>query len=172
MKAKISALMDGELQDQEFAESMRALREGGEALETWRRYHLISDALRDTTLLSAGFSQRVEERLAAEPTVLAPMRPPQRAGQGRGMLVKAAAAVAAVAFVGLAGMELLSGVGDSGGTQTAKAPVQPGAAEIARVPLPSAARDYLLAHQNYSPRGSLQGMAAYVRTVSDKPSAR
>ena len=143
MKAKISALMDGELQDQEFAELMRALREGGDALETWRRYHLISDALHDTQLLSAGFSLRVQQRLAAEPTVLAPARTPQRAGRGRLMLLKAAASVAAIAFVGLAGMELLSGLGDSGGMQTAKAPVQPApiAAESLRVPLPSAASE-------------------------------
>jgi hypothetical protein len=31
---------------------------------------------------------------------------------------------------------------------------------------PEAANDYLLAHQGYSPRISLQGMAPYVRTVS------
>ena len=28
--------------------------------------------------------------------------------------------------------------------------------------------DYLLAHQGFSPRGSLQGMAPYARTVSDQ----
>jgi hypothetical protein len=37
----------------------------------------------------------------------------------------------------------------------------------ALVPLPSSANDYLLAHQGFSPRMSLQGMAPYVRTVSD-----
>jgi len=36
------------------------------------------------------------------------------------------------------------------------------------VPLPSATNDYLLAHQGFSPRASLQGMAPYVRTVSDQ----
>jgi hypothetical protein len=35
------------------------------------------------------------------------------------------------------------------------------------VPPPSAANDYLLAHQGFSPRVALQGMTAYVRTVSD-----
>jgi hypothetical protein len=38
----------------------------------------------------------------------------------------------------------------------------------ARIPLPSATNDYLLAHQSYSPRITLQGMAPYVRTVSDE----
>jgi hypothetical protein len=35
------------------------------------------------------------------------------------------------------------------------------------VPPPSAANDYLLAHQGFSPRVALQGMTAYIRTVSD-----
>jgi hypothetical protein len=40
-------------------------------------------------------------------------------------------------------------------------------AEFVRVALPREANDYLLAHQSYSPRNSLQGVAPYVRTVSD-----
>jgi hypothetical protein len=38
---------------------------------------------------------------------------------------------------------------------------------MVNVPLPSAANDYLLAHQGFSPRVSLQGMAPYVRTVAE-----
>jgi len=36
------------------------------------------------------------------------------------------------------------------------------------IPLPTAANDYLLAHQGFSPRMSLQGMLPYVRTVSEQ----
>jgi hypothetical protein len=35
-----------------------------------------------------------------------------------------------------------------------------------RLPITSATRDYLIAHQAFSPRNSLQGMAPYVRSVS------
>jgi hypothetical protein len=35
------------------------------------------------------------------------------------------------------------------------------------IPLPSATNDYLFAHQGFSPRVSLQGMAPYVRTVAE-----
>jgi hypothetical protein len=38
----------------------------------------------------------------------------------------------------------------------------------AMVPLPTGTNDYLLAHQGFSPRVSLQGMAPYVRTVSEQ----
>jgi hypothetical protein len=41
-----------------------------------------------------------------------------------------------------------------------------------RLPLTSAAQDYLIAHQAFSPRNSLQGMAPYVRSVSDQTAAR
>ncbi len=52
----------------------------------------------------------------------------------------------------------------------AKAP-QPGlpvkeAALTVQVAPPAAANDYLYAHQGYSPRNSLQGVAPYVRMVS------
>jgi hypothetical protein len=52
----------------------------------------------------------------------------------------------------------------------AQAPVPGAAPKPAIVPLPTQANDYLLAHQVFSPRVSLQGMAPYVRTVSE-PSA-
>ena len=150
MKEQISALMDGEL---DAAEVFDQLRVEGEALETWRTYHLISDAMRDTRLLSAGFAARVAERLAAEPTVLAPTRkqPVQR------FALAAAAGVAGVALVGW----------------MAFAPQPQVAAPIAKtpapaaMPLPASANDYLLAHQGFSPRVSLQGMAPYVRTVAE-----
>jgi hypothetical protein len=37
------------------------------------------------------------------------------------------------------------------------------------VPLPNAANDYLLAHQGFSPRVSLQGMTPYVLTIAEHP---
>src|SRR6185295_14063296 len=74
MKTKISELMDGELGSREAAAPLDALRFEGEARETWRSYHLIGDAMRDTRMLSAGFASRVSARLAQEPTVIAPGR--------------------------------------------------------------------------------------------------
>jgi hypothetical protein len=42
----------------------------------------------------------------------------------------------------------------------------------ANVPMPGEVNDYLLAHQNFSPRSNLQGVAPYVRTVSDSARPR
>ena len=72
MKDRISEFMDGELDDRSAAEVINALGRDGEARDAWRTYHLIGDALRDSSLLSAGFTARVARALQAEPTVLAP----------------------------------------------------------------------------------------------------
>src|SRR5258708_33533294 len=74
MNDKISALMDGELDDKSTAEMIDWLGRDGDALHAWRAYHLISDAMRDSRVLSEGFTARVAARLSAEPALLAPAR--------------------------------------------------------------------------------------------------
>jgi sigma-E factor negative regulatory protein RseA len=96
MNERISQLMDGELDEPAIETTLAALRREAHAAETWRTYHLIGDAMRDTPLLSAGFVARLAERLAAEPTVLAPARRAPRLRRAWA----AAASVAAVALVG------------------------------------------------------------------------
>jgi sigma-E factor negative regulatory protein RseA len=157
-KEQVSALMDGELDERAAGEAIQQLRHEGEGLDTWRIYHLISDGMRDTRLLSAGFTARLSERLAAEPTVLAPSALPGRTPAHR----FAYAAAASLAAVGLVGWLAFAPQ-----PEVAR-PVAQAQPPVAIVPLPSAANDYLLAHQGFSPRVSLQGMAAYVRTVADR----
>src|SRR5258705_9297464 len=105
MKDRISQLMDGELDDRAAADAIHALsgedKAGdGEARDTWRMYHLISDAMRDTPVLSAGFAARVAEKLAAEPTVLSPNRLKPQPRAWFAMPAAAAAGLAGVALVG------------------------------------------------------------------------
>ena len=158
MKEKISALMDGELEGRAAEEAVESLRGEGEALESWRMYHLISDGMRDTRLLSAGFTARVSQRLAAEPTILAPGRLPGRTPAQR----FAYAAVATAAAVGLVSWLAFGPQPQAPREQMAKeTPITP-----VTVQLTSSANDYLLAHQGFSPRVSLQGMVPYVRTVA------
>ena len=164
MNDRISALMDGEVDQKSAAQLIEALTRDAEAVRTWRNYHLIGDAMRGGLLLSEGFTERLAQRLAAEPTVLAPRR--IRTESPRLFTVSAAAAsLAAVAFVGWMAF--------APQTQVAPAPVAqiqaPVEAKPVLVPLPNAANDYLLAHQGFSPRVSLQGMAPYVLTVAEHP---
>jgi sigma-E factor negative regulatory protein RseA len=171
MKSKISAMMDGELAETELGEPLRALREDGEALEAWRKYHLIGDALRDTQMLSRGFSTRMAERLALEPTVLAPASLPRRHERARNRLpLSLAAGFAAVALVGALAFQAYGPQIDQV-AQNKAAERAPVTASVV-VPMPVRVNDYLLAHQHYSPRSTLQGVAPYVRTVSDSARPR
>jgi hypothetical protein len=79
--------------------------------------------------------------------------------------LSAAASLAAVALVGW-----LAFAPQPASQLTTPAPVAqaPAEAKPNLVPLPTAANDYLLAHQGFSPRVRLQGMAPYVRTVSEQ----
>lgn len=174
MKAKISELMDGELEGPEATRLMSALREEGDGREAWRLYHTIGDALRDTRALSPGFGERMQARLAAEPTVLAPVEPREAGIRARGFLVPLTAAAAAAGMVGWLAFTPQSEAPSRNGLPLATAPVvQPTpvavGAEPAPAPLPVGTDDYLLAHQNYASRNLLHGVAPYVRTVSGRP---
>ena len=171
MKEKISALMDGELEGRAAEELIDELRRGGEPIEAWRLYHVAGDAMRDTRLLSEGFAARLAQRLAAEPTVLAPRRMERKPRSWMAMPAAIAASAAGVALVGW--LAFAPQQPHQAAAPLAQAPAAaPALAKAdkkpARIPLPSATPDYLLAHQGFSPRVSLQGMAPYARTVSDE----
>lgn len=171
-------MMDGELDDRGFAQAYDTLGRDDEALGAWRTYHLISDAMRDTPVLSPAFAARVAERIGNEPTIVAPGR--MVAEPRRWFALSAAASIAAVGLVGW----MAFGPQQPGSLQgpVAKAPEAAAPAKAAAalaqgnpvlVPPPVSANDYLLAHQGFSPRVWLQGMAPYVRTVSEPaPGAR
>jgi sigma-E factor negative regulatory protein RseA len=164
MKDRLSALMDGELDDKSAAEVIQALGKDHEAVRTWRTYQLISDAMRGSRLLSADFTARFSERLAKEPVVFAPRAhfPSVQAEPRKWVVLSAAATVAAVSLVAWVAF-----APQPGPATAPVAQVQPDN-KPNLVPLPSAANDYLLAHQGFSPRVFLQGVAPYIRTVSEQ----
>lgn len=70
-KEHISALMDNE---QALPSSMNSLAKDKELLDTWDRYHLIRDALKDDlpTYIDIDLSSRIAAAIEQEPTILAP----------------------------------------------------------------------------------------------------
>jgi len=174
MKAKISALMDGELDARELGEPLAALGRDGEAFEAWRTYHLISDTLQGRAMLTHDCLRRVAARLAEEPVLIGPLPSDvARPARPRWFVPSAlAASLAAVALVGWMAFAPQEQGGPLPG-QLAEAQPRPVPAVVQvaketpqRLPMSAATRDYLIAHQAYSPRNSLQGMAPYVRSVS------
>jgi sigma-E factor negative regulatory protein RseA len=171
MKERISELMDGELEPGAARQAIDALVRDAQALDTWRRYQLISDAMRDTPLLSPGFTDRLAARLEREATVMAPGRLAEEPRRPRAWMPMPAAVAASLAALGLVGWLAFSPQAQVP-APVPLAQVQPETkalpAKPQNIPLPHATPDYLLAHQGFSPRVSLQGMAAYARTVSDE----
>jgi len=164
---KISALMDGELDERQARDQMARLNREEELTEHWRTFHLIGDTLRgERALLSADFNHRLAARLGQEPTVLAPRNAPAR--RMVTYALSAAASLSAVALV--AWMAFNNPMATR--TEVAKSPT-PATPAVAVVPVqptsvPSdgSMNEYLLAHQGFSPSTTIQGVAPYIRSVS------
>ncbi len=94
----ISALMDDEFDHH----SLNELLQDDDLKQTWTRYHLIGDCLRDHLpgQIDSNFAQRVRAQLADEPTLLAPVA---RSNHGLKPLMgfAIAASVALVAVLGI-----------------------------------------------------------------------
>ena len=164
MNENISRLMDGEI-DPCDVDALCAGLKRPDAMATWTCYHVIGDALRGSETVCAGFSDRFAERFAAEPTVLAPQR---RADHNVATWTWAAAAsLAAVTVVGWTAMSL---VGEMPAA-VAKAG-EASAVSAARVRPSTVPADYLLAHQEYSPAATIQGVGPYMRAVATQSGDR
>jgi sigma-E factor negative regulatory protein RseA len=173
----VSTLMDGELDSDEAAREIARFKEDPARRDSWIAYHAIGDALRGEharTCLSPDFSKRFSERLALEPTVLAPRSRISKSKQNWALAI--AASVTAFAAVGVMTVNTLN-PGVTSGDLLAKAPaakppvvaLQP-AEPIKVEPVVAAAEhmhEYLLAHQGISPSTAIQGVTPYIRTVSN-----
>ena len=166
---KVSALMDGELDEHEARRVVLGLKDAGEARESWAAYHTIGDVLRGESLPAFDVSGRVAAAVADEPAIVAP-RQPARMNRPLTYALSAAASVLAVAVVG---WMAFSGNPSTLPLEIARnAPVQK-APETQLVSTPSDGQmnDYLLAHQGVSPSNRLHGVAPYIRTISMDPAA-
>lgn len=71
--AWLSALLDGELADDEVMRSVERVGKEASSSRRWREYCLIGDAMRGCMAADARLEDRIKAALAAEPTVLAPV---------------------------------------------------------------------------------------------------
>lgn len=161
MKTRISALMDGELESHEIAETLRALRHSPELRSEWCDCQLIGAALRRERGLEIDVTARVMSALEIEPTILAPK--PGRANEWRRPALALAASAAGVAVVAW----LALSPGRESSPTLAAVPVA-GVRVATTVQSQSTPRlqEYLVAHQAYSPSGAMVGGARNIRTVS------
>lgn len=167
---RVSELMDGELNVDSADREIARLKSDASARDVWDTYHLIGDAMRGSVPAMSGFAARFNERLAAEPTVLAPHRHAPRKLQTYALSV--AASVAAIAVVGWMGLSVMKA--ETPSKEVAKAPEQverpvplvvPVQTQQVSVPA-THVHEYLLAHSGISPTTQIQGVTSYIRTVS------
>jgi len=116
LRARVSALVDGDLHGDEFVQVVGEVCTREELLSTWRTYHLVGDVLRsgshvtcrDSAAFVAGFQQRLAAQANASSEVLKPPLAPAVRRQAeaanepifRWKLVAGAASLAAVVAIG------------------------------------------------------------------------
>ena len=167
MKERVSALLDGALDDDASSRVFESIKRDDGLRQDWERYCLIGDVLRNESSLSVDFTSKVMAGLEDEPTVLAPVRRERATWVGK--LMPIAASVMGVAAVGWVALTLNGPGPEVQRLASAKPPVVAAAPveRAALVPVEASEREYLFAHQAMAPAAGMPGVAHYVRTVSD-----
>jgi sigma-E factor negative regulatory protein RseA len=164
---RISAFMDGEAGHAETHHALLRLKQDAECNQTWAAFHLIGDTMRGDPLLRDDFMARFHARMETEPTQLAPRMSWRKSAN---YALSAAASISAIAVVLTLTLvdNPLRPQAPVAAAPRSDAPVL-AQSESARPlpPRPGKVNEYLMAHQEYSPSTALQGVAPYVRTVSE-----
>lgn len=178
MKEKVSALLDGALDDEASSRMLESLKRDGALRRDWENFCLIGDVLREEQGLSPDFARNVMRCIEDEPAIVAPHRREVGSGLVR-HLMPIAASVMGVAAVGWVAVTLNSD-GPAVERIAAAKVQQPVALVSGPVEAParvsgntaeSSEREYLFAHQAMAPSAAMPGVALYVRTVSDSRAA-
>jgi sigma-E factor negative regulatory protein RseA len=162
MTKELSALFDGELEVHEEPALWTAMKANPGLRDTWCRYKLIGDSLREEGNLSRDLTAKVMRELADEPVVLAPQ--PRRPVRWSGAIGALAASVTGIAVVGWTALAPQSPIHESATLAHVQQPART-SAPIAAVSAPGM-QEYMLAHQANAPGLQLQGGAQHIRTVS------
>ena len=72
MNEQISALLDDEIAAVDATHIITSIQMNKQAADAWSRYHLIGDAIRGTSMMSADFKQNLMQKIDLEATVLSP----------------------------------------------------------------------------------------------------
>ncbi|MDO9597498.1 MAG: sigma-E factor negative regulatory protein [Azoarcus sp.] len=172
MNNKLSALIDGDLDEQSVRLMVDSLNRDDALRKDWGVYCLIGDAIRGEYQGSPDLASRVMAGLDDEPTVLAPrasVNEPLRRSLWQS-LMPIAASVMGVAAVGLVAATMYSDdavVAPVASIQrvTAQPAIQSVSAPVA-VSANDAHREYVFVHQSMTGGGPMPAAVQYVRTVS------
>jgi len=173
MKEKLSAMLDGDVDDVTARVLFIRLKHDKAFRDEWDAYCLLGDLIRGYAPPELeGFTERVMARLEKEPTVLAPSGRKNRDGTAHHSLyhrlLPLAASVMGVLVVAGA-VAVLSNDAPAPATASIQAVETHGAVPaVARSVRDGARHDYLVAHQALA-GGPMPAAVHYVRTVSVPP---
>lgn len=200
MQEQLSALADGQLRGDEFAQAM-AFAETQEGLETWQLYHLVGDVMRSSELArpaDLSFLTALRAQLAKEPGsadlvdagathVIATQAVAVPSANASVFQWKMAAGFASLAAVAAIGWHAYSGMpgSTSAGPQLAVAPAAVSRPQEAAVTLAESAApaqpvmirdprldELLAAHRQFGSTSSLQMPAGFLRNATFEAPAR
>ncbi|MDH5648223.1 MAG: sigma-E factor negative regulatory protein [Gammaproteobacteria bacterium] len=175
MKEKLSALLDGELDENDQESLFQEISADPELCSTWERYHTARAVIRNELegLVLPGLANRILQKIDKEPVILVPRKnkiTAQKITRLVGSLA-IAASVAAVSIVSLRPKEVNENPSaqqiaiDSSAVKND--PVRVGATQWdKRQPdLESTLNMYLVEHNEFSPATNFRGMMSYGRVV-------
>lgn len=174
MKDKLSALLDGDLDQQSMHGVLDSMRRDRALRTDWDAYCAIGDVIRGDRGAAPDFVDRVMAGIEGEPTLLAPRTSGHTPAQDNAWrkIMPLAASLMGVAAVGWVAHGLYAGPKNT--PQVAAAPRIPVTESVAvsvRKPSPGPAidphREYLFAHQAMTGGGPISGAIQHVRTVAD-----
>lgn len=178
MKDKLSALLDGALEEHSTHAVLEKVRRDRALRAEWDTYCLIGDVIRGERPIAPDFVSRVMQGVESEPIRIAPASAAASAAGRRvwRAMMPLAASVMGIAAVGLVANALYSSEADP--VVVAAGGAKPTASIVAGVPVairPASAvvdsgdphREYVFAHQAMTVGGPIPEAIQYVRTVSD-----
>lgn len=160
MNNKISALMDGELFEDEADVLFDVLKQDEMLQRDWTVYHLIGDVLRQPESIHRDMSHVVAIRMQHEPTVFAP-RTRALKQKARVFALSATASILAVGVVVWMSVQVNPEVAP------AQMSMSNNAVRTVNWQIPPQSNDYLAAHQEYSSGADIRGVAASHRTLPE-----
>lgn len=164
---EISALIDGELFEDEVDSLFDQIKPGSQPHADWELYHLIGDVLRQPEHIPSSQSAALRQRLQDEPTILIPRIHAVRR-KAPAFALSAAASLVAVGVVAWMSLQISPEAAPKMAMQQSR---QDGL-RPASLKNQLQSDDYLLAHQEYSPSTDMNGGASYIRTVAYRPEGK
>ena len=177
MKDKVSALMDGELDSIDVADTISQIKESEELRNEWSTYHLIGDVLRQPAMSTPDIASNIRNELDIEPSVLAPDIPKERKSQVFAFAIAASMVAAVAAVTWMSGQTMDRPLTDGSSLQ-AVAPTVTSDPVLAKKeeakteklvlqdPASIRINDYMFAHGEFT---AIRGVSPYMRTVARRP---